>query len=265
MHHNFTSSIVAYVKLCIAYFCVSGGLVLMELALISVVYFYAYGDHKITPPSAPAAVRAFLSDRRSPYKVSVSGVRSVETLVYSFPLFLYDVLNVRDILAPGYFAVGDNENDLSEPFHEGYVGPDVESGNRGSSGGSGNGNGGGPWGKSKGRTQGSGPAYSPLTSSAETDGISGNKNRHPGNTSTVLTLDKLAVDTSGSPAKNDPFHSPFIDMEDVYGQNQGKSPLMQFSNPDHLRDSLPNTPVVDYTKIYGEFSDVCDQNDSINL
>ncbi len=236
----------------------------MELALISVVYFYAYGDHKITPPSAPAAVRAFLSDRRSPYKVSVSGVRSVETLVYSFPLFLYDVLNVRDILSFGYFEFGDNENDLSEPFHEGYVGPDVESGNGGGSGGQGSG--GGPWGKSKGRTQGGGPVYSPLTSSAETDGISGNKSQHPGNTAgTVLTLDKLAVDTSGSSAKSDPFHSPFIDMEDVYGQNQGKSPIMQFSNPDHLKDSLPHTPVVDYTKIYGEFSDVCDQNDSINL
>mmetsp|Transcript_34629 Transcript_34629/g.59669 ORF Transcript_34629/g.59669 Transcript_34629/m.59669 type:complete len:264 (-) Transcript_34629:51-842(-) len=235
-----------------------GGLVLMELALISVIYFYAYGDHKITPPSAPAAVRAFLSDRRSPYKVSVSGVRSVETLVYSFPLFLYDVLNVRDILAPGYFAVGDNDNDLSEPFHEGYVGPDVETG-----GGTGSSGGGvGPWGK--GRTAGSGPAYSPLTSSAEADYTS-NINRNPTNTSTVLTLNKLAVDTSGSPVKNEQFHSPFIDMEDVYGQNQGKSPIMQFSNPDHLKDSLPNTPVVDYTKIYGEFSDVCDQNDSINL
>lgn len=223
----------------------------MELALISVIYFYAYGDHKITPPSAPAAVRAFLSDRRSQYKVSVSGVRSVETLVYSFPLFLYDVLNVRDMLAPGYFVVGDNDNDLSEPFHEGYVGPDVETGGgRGSSGG-------------KGRIAGSGPAYSPLTSSAEADYTS-NNNRNPTDTSTVLTLDKLAVDTS-SPVKNDSFHSPFIDMEDVYGQNQGKSPIMQFSNPDHLKDSLPNTPVVDYTKIYGEFSDVCDQNDSINL
>ena len=242
----------------------------MELALISVVYFYAYGDHKITPPSAPAAVRAFLSDRRSPYKVSVSGVRSVETLVYSFPLFLYDVLNVRDILKSGYFAVGDNENDLSEPFHEGYRGPDVESGvggrggGRGSAGQGGSGGSGvGPWGK--GRTQGSGPAYSPLTSTAEADYLSGNKSQHPSNTNNVLSLDKLAVDTRGSPVKNDAFHSPFIDMEDVYGQNQGKSPLMQFSNPDHLRDSLPHTPVVDYTKIYGEFSDVCDQNDSIDL
>ena len=218
---------------------------LLEFALISVVYFYAYGDHKITPPSAPAAVRAFLTDRRSPYQVSVSGVKAVETLVYSFPLFVYDVLSVRDILMPGYFAVGDGDADLSEPLNDPSNGGDLESG-RGGQGGRA-----APW----GRNTRAGAGYTSLSTAADPDGGA-----------PKLALDVSALDRSGSSGgggggKN----SPFVTMEDVYGPLSAKSPEMQFSNPDHLRSSVPNSPTIDYNTIYAEFSDVCDQNDSINL
>lgn len=217
-----------------------GGLVLLEFALVSVVYFYAYGDHKITPPSAPAAVRAFLTDRRSPYQVSVSGVKAVETLVYSFPLFVWDVLSVRDILAPGYFAVSDGDGDLSEPLNDSSSGADLESGR----GGTGGGARGGPWGRS-------GPGYTSLSTVPDAN------------------FSKLAVDVGGSSNslsnKSGGKNSPFVTMEDVYGPLSAKSPEMQFNNPDHLRNSVPNSPTIDYNQIYGEFSDLCDQNDSITM
>ena len=227
---------------------------MVEFALISVLYYYAYGDHKITPPSAPAAVREFLTDRRSPYKVSVSGVQSVETLVYSFPLFVYDVCSVRDILGKGYFAVGDGDGDLSEPLNDNA---DIESGGRQGSGGSGGGpgrggagrGGAGPWGRQSGAAAG----YTSVLTTSDTD----------------PDLAKLAIDTrgpspnSGSGGGGQSTKSPFVRMEDIYEQRSSKSPQMTFNNPDHLSSSVPNSPTVDYS-IYGEYSDVADQSEIYN-
>jgi hypothetical protein len=100
----------------------TGGLVLLEFALLSVVFYYAFGDHKITPSSAPPAVRAFMTDRRSPHRVSTSGVRAVETLVYSFSTFMKDVFAVQDILQISYFHVEETEISLSEPLNSKFLG-----------------------------------------------------------------------------------------------------------------------------------------------
>lgn len=92
---------------------------LLELALLSVAYYYAFGDHRITPSPAPAAVRALLTDQRgaSHLRASISGVREVETLVYSLRTFLYDVFSFTDILQISYFHVeGGDDVGLSEPL-----------------------------------------------------------------------------------------------------------------------------------------------------
>jgi hypothetical protein len=95
--------------------------VLLELALLSVAYYYAFGDHCITPSPAPAAVRALLSDnQRAPHlRASLSGVRNVETLVYSLRTFLGDIFSFSDILQIGIFHVEAGEEDagLSEPLN----------------------------------------------------------------------------------------------------------------------------------------------------
>jgi hypothetical protein len=95
--------------------------VLLELALLSVAYYYAFGDHCITPSPAPAAVRALLSDnQRAPHlRASLSGVRNVETLVYSLRTFLGDIFSFSDILQVGIFHVeaGDEDAGLSEPLN----------------------------------------------------------------------------------------------------------------------------------------------------
>ncbi len=58
-----------------------------------------------------------MTDRRSPHRVSTSGVRAVETLVYSFSAFVKDVFAVQDILQVSYFHVEDTETSLSEPLN----------------------------------------------------------------------------------------------------------------------------------------------------
>lgn len=107
---------------------------LIELALLAVLYYYAFGDHEITPSSAPAAVRAFLSlsEGRSPsLRATTSGVRAVETLVYSFSSYMRDVFSVQDVLVPGYFSAGiggtagEGEGEhglLSEPLNSFCIG-----------------------------------------------------------------------------------------------------------------------------------------------
>jgi len=121
-----------------------------------------------------------------------------------------------------------------------YRGGDLEAGRGGA------GRGGGPW----GRNAKTGASYSSLSTAADPDLVA-----------PKLALDVGALSRSGSSGKN----SPFVTMEDVYGPLSAKSPEMQFSNPDHLRNSVPNSPTIDYNTIYAEFSDVCDQNDSVTM
>ena len=97
---------------------------MVELALLSLLYYYAFGDHKIIPSSAPAAVRTFLHDQRSPHKVSTSGVRAVETLVYSLRSFVADILTIQDVLEVGFFHV---DGALDEPLTSRVAGWDAPS------------------------------------------------------------------------------------------------------------------------------------------
>jgi len=121
-------------------------LVLCEFALLSVFYYYAFGAHVITPASAPRAVHNVSTDVKTIH--SMSGVASVETIVYSFTGYLADVFNLFDIV--GSLDWRESEGEVVSGGSGGSRGR-----NRNSS--SGGGRGGGVSGGSAGN-----PLYEPL-------------------------------------------------------------------------------------------------------
>lgn len=249
--------------ICTVLYCTVGALVLTELALLSVVYYYAYGDHKITPSSAPAAVRSFLTDKHSPHRASTSGVRAVETLVYSFPAYLRDVCSVQDVLGPGYFNAGGAEHELSEPLNTG-------SGDAGDA--------------EAGATTSALHTGSPLAGMFGIGSVRSAVNWSPDRTkgpAAAHTAHKKPmqryspVPISSDPAQEGDETSPYVGMGDIYGNSpNSKSPMghgLNFDRPtpghsarppaiqtqsqspmQSKSNAQPNSPFVDYSAVYGD-------------
>jgi hypothetical protein len=76
----------------------SGMLVLLEFTMLAVLYYYAYGAHMITASAAPGAMRAFTREQLATLRLSTSGARGVETVVFNFGTFVRDILSFHDIL-----------------------------------------------------------------------------------------------------------------------------------------------------------------------